>query len=474
MESNMNDETRNRRREEALAQRLGEALDQVASSGTENCPDAELIAAYREQELGPEETAQCETHFAACSRCRKILAVLAVSDDTPLAEKEVARLGELVAAARAPREAAPQTSKTVRPIRPDWRVRWLAPALGAAAVLAVWFAMRPPWRTADQGSTGTLVAQGPKTEPLPPAEVPPTDQISRESRAKETDTAASSRISKDQPANKTESAAPASDAPAKKNLDEGRSSGGFAPDIRVAAGAPADEKKARAEANSTKAVAPPPPPPPPSAAMPRPLAEAQSSAAGQAVRAALAAPASTAQSVTVTGEAPAVAAADAIGGSAPARNKQAPVRQGASADQPLNGRSFQALSRLGAVRADAAQIKSPSGKVMWRLGGGNIERSTDGGKAWISQSSPLVDEWLAGAAASDTVCWIVGRSGAIARTTDAGHWEKIAPPPVSADASGKFPDWVNVTATDAKTATITADDQRRFTTHDGGKAWQSK
>src|ERR1700686_1320362 len=128
MDSNLRDETRNWRREEALARRLGEALDRAAPDGTERCPDAELIAAYHEQALGPEEATGCEAHFAACSRCRKILAVLAASHDTPLAEKEVARLGELVA--QAPSHASVQTVKAVRPIRLDWRTRWLAPALG--------------------------------------------------------------------------------------------------------------------------------------------------------------------------------------------------------------------------------------------------------------------------------------------------------------------------------------------------------
>src|SRR6266853_1304398 len=162
MDPNIRDESRNRRREEALARRLGEALDQTAMRGTELCPDAELIAAYNERALGPEEAAQCEEHFAACSRCRKILAVLAASADTPLAETEVARLGELVAAASSPRVAASQPAVPSRSNLLHWRARWLAPALGVAAVLAVWFAIRPPWRSAVQGPSPTLIAQAPQ------------------------------------------------------------------------------------------------------------------------------------------------------------------------------------------------------------------------------------------------------------------------------------------------------------------------
>jgi hypothetical protein len=93
MDSHDRDESKIRRREEMLARRLGEAFDQVKSNGTSECPDAEVIAAYAEQALEPTEAAQWESHFAVCARCRKILRVLAASADTPLAEKEVARLG---------------------------------------------------------------------------------------------------------------------------------------------------------------------------------------------------------------------------------------------------------------------------------------------------------------------------------------------------------------------------------------------
>src|SRR6202007_1025405 len=95
----------------------------------------------------------------------------------PLAEKEVAHLGELIAA-RAPRQEAP-SPRRVRASLWDWRMRWLAPVLGIAAVLAMWFAIKPPWRTADQNASGTLIAQAPKSEAPPVAEQPPMDSLSR-------------------------------------------------------------------------------------------------------------------------------------------------------------------------------------------------------------------------------------------------------------------------------------------------------
>ncbi len=467
----MSEESRNRRREEALARRLGEALDEQASPrGPEPCPDAELIAAYHERELGPEESAACEMHFAACSRCRKILAVLAASDETPLAEKEVARLGELVAAAHMPHEEAPQGETIIIRKRPDWRVRWLAPAVGVVAVLAVWFAIRPPWRAMEQGSSGTLVAQAPKNEPLPPAEPAPRDQLPQAAPPKKpgTDSAASStnvrEIPNDQSAARMDSLAPLPRTMAKNNPGESGAVGGLGAGGRVPENGPQRDEIVEPQSNvAPAAVAPPPPPPvtPP----PDTIAQARSNPAGQSATTAPGVPASASQSVTVTGEAPPVNTARG--------NSGGDVRDRKSADLPLNGRNFQALSAMTASSQSSIQIRTPSGKVMWRMGKkGSIERSTNAGGAWMLQSSPSTQEWLAGAAVSDSVCWIVGRNGSIARTTDGKRWKKIAPPSVSADASGKFPDWISVTASDARTATITASDQHRFTTQDGGKTWQ--
>src|SRR5260221_12838368 len=112
MDSQKRDESLDRRREEALARRMGDALDQLAHRDAKECPDAELIAAYHEKSLQPDEIARWEGHFAICGRCRKILSVLAAAVEAPLAEQEVAHLGELVAATRTPAGAP------ARPIEP--------------------------------------------------------------------------------------------------------------------------------------------------------------------------------------------------------------------------------------------------------------------------------------------------------------------------------------------------------------------
>ena len=127
MDSQDRDETKIRQRQELLARRLGEALDQMKPHGDGECPDAEVIAAYAEQALGPAESAEWEGHFAACARCRKILRVLAASADTPLAEKEVAQLGKLVSAVRAPVEITGRSA-----VRGSSKIRGLAHALAGS------------------------------------------------------------------------------------------------------------------------------------------------------------------------------------------------------------------------------------------------------------------------------------------------------------------------------------------------------
>jgi photosystem II stability/assembly factor-like uncharacterized protein len=173
------------------------------------------------------------------------------------------------------------------------------------------------------------------------------------------------------------------------------------------------------------------------------------------------------QSVQVTEAAPQVQTTNsAVSGS---------LSESTVKDLPLNGRSYASLLKLNAAGEFPAQINSPSGKIIWRAGkGGVIQRSADAGRTWTPQTSSLQEDWLAGAAVSDKICWIAGRSGAIARTTDGNHWKKIAPPPMAADSSGKFPDWISITASDAKNVTITASDQRHFSTQNAGKTWTAQ
>ena len=428
------DESRARLRDEALARRMGEALDRISAAGAGDCPDAELIAAYHERTLHPEEMVQCESHFAGCSRCRKILAVLAASVDAPLSETEVARLGELVAVAARPADAAThRTAKIIQSNRFNWRARWLAPALGVAAVLAVWFAMRAPWRTTGQVPTETLVAQAPKSEMPRERDLRSLDEVSGTESKK------------------------APESPETNQAADGKSLDQLKAKVAAAETAPRNEKESRAAAASAASgvIAP--------AAAPPVAAVAELQAANE-----VAAPSSMG-----TGAASNSPALDkqAMGRIEAGSAKSAPRPAAEMAD---NRQRVQALSSvMNARKAGEIQIEAPSGKVLWRAGmGGKIQRSPDAGRTWIPQASASQHDWLAGAAISDTVCWLVGRNGSIARTTDGEHWMQIASPGAAFGPANQFPDWTSVTASNAQIATIASSSNQRYRTEDGGQTWR--
>lgn len=458
MDTQDKDESRARLREEALARRIGEALDRISATGAGECPDAALIASYHERALQPEELEQWEGHFAGCSRCRKILAVLAASIDAPLAETEVARLGELVAVARPASVMPARPSKVIKSSRFDWRARWLAPALGVAAVFAVWFAMRAPWRSPVQGPSDTLIAQAPKSEP-PLAQgrnASNLDQASGVESKKEPASSAAvteNRLSQGKfPATPPPESVVTSSERVNKSLDQ----------LKAKVATPEtlsknERKTPGAEAGAVGANVPP-------AAAPVP-----STIAGQqrqAGNSALPAPDVKAEAMS----------------NAPASDKKAAAgdatASAASAVRPAAGMAksaprVQAFSEaMGAASIDFMEAKAPSGKVLWRAGtGGGIQRSTDAGRTWAAQASPSAQAWLDAAPISDTVCWLVGRNGSIARTTDGERWVPIVPPAAAAGPSGRFPDWTGVAANSALSATITSSDNQRFRTEDGGQTW---
>ena len=474
MNSKDRDEVKIRKREETLARRLGEALDQMKSHVAQECPDAEIIAAFAEQALGPAESERWEGHFATCTRCRKILRVLAASADTPLAEKEVAQLGELVSTARAPVELKGKSAVRARPRLVDWRTRWLAPALAVAAVLVVWFAMRPPWRALDRGASGTLVAQAPKEEaPLSPAPAE-VDRFSKvvpqQYQKKDAAPTRDRSVANAQPLN-----SPA-ETQAKGPAEVGNALDRVSPNLGDEAVSLQENNKKLNSLPDGREIQPQAIPAPP-----RPLRKAQ---------AAMEAPAPQSEAKAEPDAAPEKALQSQLTagatGNASSRDKEAATVQGGVGTMPgdtvaqtvlpaqqANGRTDEAFAAFRSTRNFSSLLKAPSGSSLWRAGkGGAIERSIDAGKTWASQTSPSQEDWLAGAAVSDAVCWLVGRNGAIARTTDGEHWEIVASPPQAAGVAGKLPEWAGITARDAQSVTITASDGRHFATQDGGRTWQ--
>ena len=103
--------------------------------------------------------------------------------------------------------------------------------------------------------------------------------------------------------------------------------------------------------------------------------------------------------------------------------------------------------------------------IRWRVVEGRIvQRSLDSGATWANQYTADSGVFLtAGTAPSSTVAWLVGRAGAIMVTMDGVSWERVTFPEVVELAS--------VIASDARTATVTTVDGRRFATADGGRTW---
>lgn len=439
------------RRQEDLARRIGQALDEMDTRNASHCPDGEILATYAEGGLSQADAETWESHFATCSRCRRILQVLAVSADTPLAEKEVAHLGELVAAAHlpAPRGTSSEAEKRALSVIPIWQKRWVGPAIGVAAVLVVWLVMRPPWRSAQQRAPETLIAQAPKEElPLSPppqqAAPPPASSLRQDLKTEQ------------EPLAKKES----EPLPQKqRSLAEAQP--------QNAPAAPSEELRDKDVGNQLSAQARAKAQPPAAAASPSTAGAALSSTMADKVASPAPSPAppSASQTVTVTEGAPLVQKA----AGAASNSAQAEARPNA----PLNGRAFAALGQLQGAPGGAVLLNAPGSSVAWRAGkGGSIEHSTDAGKTWLAQTSPSQQDWLAGAAFSDKVCWLAGRKGAIARTVDGERWDLIPPPAQAAAPGGGQPDWTRIAALDALNATVTAADGRKFNTPDGGLTWQ--
>jgi hypothetical protein len=483
-------------RDIALARALARALKQreaetAASAVTgasapveaEACPPAELLAAYAESALDAHETAQWESHFAMCSRCRTVLSVLAASTDEPLAESEVLRLGEVVAAATVPGVRAPKQPSPVSRFPAHWR--WLAPAIGVAAAGALFFILRPPPRfpsaapqlASNQSAENKMEGPGvlapnpqsvakkleapsqPVGEQMAQANVPPPPFPGVQTSAPDRKTLSSSRENFNARAQanarvntgqkeKSQNGEPALPAPLPPG-SAGRQADGQA---GAQAGAPAGTGGSASQAEEARATASSQGvnPPPQSAVNPAPAA------------------------------APFAPAAQAKSAPAPTTAPGKPSEDAGARQAPEVRNQTGALS-MSVARRDI--FMSPDGKVYWRLGsGGRIERSVDSGRSWQPQASGVASNLVAGAATSEETAWVVGQAGTILRTTDGAHWQRIAPPVVSstspnantpnlAGAAGGTPDWISIAASDALHATVISSDSRRFRTEDGGRTW---
>ena len=115
------------------------------------CPDPEILAAYSERSLDPEEAARWNTHFSQCARCREQLVVLVRARDS----------------AGTTEKKRPQASGLV------WDWRWLAPAAAAIIFVIIVQVFRPSHRAGEQALVASNQPAAPPASSATPESAAP-------------------------------------------------------------------------------------------------------------------------------------------------------------------------------------------------------------------------------------------------------------------------------------------------------------
>jgi hypothetical protein len=438
--------------DKVMAGLLRRTLASSPQSGTapsaDDCPPADILAAYYEHSLEAGESVRYELHFSRCALCREQLAAMARAD-----------------------EASPAQPKASWAWL--WNPYWLAPALAVLA-LAIFFGVRHSARM-----TATAVTSAPANAPL--VAMSRSDQAPQQEPAAPPPSAAAGTVRSNE-LKKAPSDSAARDSLAKEKQSQLRespaTSTGPLADSEPSAlpSAPTGSEKKLQDAPLNK----------------RDFIQLQSLRKSETVQKDAGAPQSFAQSAGAVAAGPPVQSAQ---NAPPSRQAPAPAPSvlggvagagTAAADGSVTAESVNrnqtqapaAMSRFaGIAKSPALQIaaetpaqkvfQTPNTNVLWRSAdGGFVERSPDGGATWEGEPLPGTSgEIDAGSSPTPKICWLVGSGGTIFMTKDAANWKKITPP-VQSDFSA-------VTAKDASNATVTAADGRQFQTTDGGKHWKA-
>jgi hypothetical protein len=507
MEKPMASEERDRKFDQALARHLRSAAasTEAASAATASassrsaCPDAEILAAYHERSLLPEEMNSWKEHIAGCGTCQTILAHLETTDEIPVqaVEKEEllaagAALPAMASLTRAavPMPAAPASAEEESrdgvmppPKKRDSRFshgprwRWLAPAGAIAAGLLVWIAMHEnqtiPIHSASEpkvASNSPAAIPAPAAQPTLTSPAPPTAGAAPQEMTASAGRPAV-RIPKDQNAIALSDESKTAGAAASADKEEGlrkeaerRTSEGFSRAARVGsldtkavpsgvtggiAGAAKEKTESPAEAQTLTSEI---------AATQQVQVEEQGANAQQQNQV-------NANMQKVPGPAPLGQANSTHALKRVVPERQAP-QQPASAPAP-GAMNDQAAASMDLVAASNLHlIPAPGAAVIWRVGpAGSIQFSKDKGASWSPQTSGVSADLLTGSAPSEKICWLVGRAGTILRTNDGGAYWKVVNSPISGDLGG-------INAADSLHAKIwDLHSTRFFATTDGGQTW---
>jgi len=420
-------------------------------AGNLHCPESDVLAAYHERSLLPEEMNSWKEHIVGCARCQAVLAELEATDAIPLRASEDASERE---------EALPKSPKKSRimPISRGVRWQWLAPAGALAAGLLVWVAWHEnqpsQWKTPAPVKSAKLEPPS-QSAPQPPSTLPA--QASPQSDQARTDHLA--RPSNDQAEARGRLSAQEKPIPeALEQLEKTDARVGSVP----AKPSANKERVARQEAAQDLVAASP--------AQNQPAQEPQAGLAGAAQTVDVQTETANAQMQAQQRPLGAQKSAAPSPVAAEAETGKKLARRAVAAPSPTDSAAFSDLraSQTLMVRAsDLSLIVTPNKKTLWRAGHtGMIEFSRDGGASWSRQTSNVLADLTAGFAPSEKVCWIVGRAGTILLTTDAGsHWALLHSP-LEEDLGG-------VHSTDALHATIwNLGNTKVFETTDGGVSWK--
>jgi hypothetical protein len=483
-------EDRDQRFEQALARHLR------AGAAESDCLDPEMLAAYHERTLSPEEVASAKSHIVSCARCQDVLAQLEATETfDEVHDTEQADVPALAAAGvstqvhsrpvsfESKSSATREASSRVVAIPPKkyFSLRWVAPAGAIAAALLIWISVREARIDIKPSAPATQVAEnGRQTVPRSNAEslkdLAPLKELEKRKSApaypeklNETRKLPSVVLSPGMRDEKKDSGAASLYLPEEKSerTREYSRKSQIAPRPGPSAAAAqaqatdsiqrsdlviAGRVKAQVEdtANAPANVPAPADLDKAGAQKVPPVPAAKSAVTGAAAPAAPPPP-------------PPASPSGAAGGQLQSAGAFAQTEVVTSADVARQATYNHAVSKV----AFDIRIAAPGGKRIWSVGpGGQILYSKDSGLTWLPQFSGVPANLTGGSAPSDKVCWLIGAAGTLLRTTDSGyHWQVIRSP-ISGDLGG-------VHASDAKHASIwDAPNRVRYETSDGGATWK--
>jgi hypothetical protein len=408
------------------------------------CPPVELVAAFFDRSLNPDEAVGIEEHLATCGRCQEIIGGLARTEPQVL-----------------------YVHPKAEPRAWTWHLRWVAP-LAAAATIALVVgtqSLRAPSSPAQarlkpESTIAARAADESRPEP----------DSSRDARLKQDLAAAPVGGAQTSPARTLEPSAAGAARPAESRQPARRDAGidsarPAPPGVPRAEGQFALNKGEAQAAAVPRALKDAPPPP----AAPPPPPAVSGGVAGGVVGG------------VVAGAEPALVPsqlrADKLARAQSAPGAADTLRE-AKAAAPKAGTESVVTEQAEAPRARPvaaapAPAPQPPGQPMslapgtrsgWRLAGpGAVSRTDDGGSTWTGQPLPAAARLLAVSAVSSRVCWGVGRGGVIVRTTDGENWQVVTSPTDT--------DLVAVAAWSALHAVVTSTAGVSFETVDGGTQW---